>query len=291
MSEIDKNAENILNETNLNEEVEELHKPSIIIPTPSIYQIISKIVRIQFSWTCILLELLNIISNIIHFYEPFVEGHILNAITIERDFSSLMYWGKFRLFIIFGNMILDIVINKISKNLNTFGEFYKNYFHNILKKDMEFFDNYKPSEIKVIIQQDLNCVYKFELAELSYNLRFVFKFILSIISLLYISYELFIIQTINFLIEFYDMKDYDKIWDDLDKKRAKNVEIFEESLLNIKLLKCFSMEVKIFNLFQKSVEDLFKFKRSNWRNSNFRRVISLARIGHFSKTFCWKNDF
>jgi len=263
----DNTTDEILN-SNKDEEQEKTLMKSILLPKLSFIQIIPKVLRMQITFEWIMRHLMTFLLDVIELYFPFIEGNMINAITSEKDFSSLMYWVKIKVLIHIIEYIMHKFKSFLDGKLDTYGDFKKIYMERVLNKDMEFFDNYKPSSLKVIMDDDIYSFAYFDLSQMFYILRILLKIFVGFFSIIFISYELFFLQILFCAYDFYlNSLSLESSWDNYYSLLAKRDEVFEESFLNIKLIKCFSVEHKILKYFKICVDNIMNLNIKNESNS------------------------
>jgi len=195
----------------------------------------------------------------------------------------MLYWGKIR----FSLIITEFFFVKLQKKLNLtsdsenfIGNFRLKFYKKILKKNIEFHDFNRLAKIQDVYNNDFDGLYSFTPFNLLAKLRDLLKTVFSFIVLVNISYELFLIQLANNLCRMYMEKKQNEVsWDEFSNISSKRSEILTESLQNIKYVKCFSIEDKLYKIyknFSKEMVAISRRCRDLWSNSPLLNYFSLA---------------
>ena len=242
---------------------------SFLLPKVSIFRIITYLFWANLSTTMIIKQIFNFIKDTLENLIPFVEGNMINSITFDKDIDKLFYYGKFMIMIIITKYSLIKISVKFLEKVDLFEKTKEVLYKNILSKDMEFFDKIKPSKIQTIFYEEIDGISSYMPYYIVSLIRKIITFIISFITLFYISHELFFIQLISFSYEMYrtirsknfSTDDYNKLYDD------KN-EAFSESIQNIKLIKTFSTEKKHFGIYQSLTKKIMEkdYEYNNLQN-------------------------
>jgi len=220
---------------------EETKFTSIKFPKVSFIRILTYCLKLQLNKTFILLQIFYFICDTINMYVPIVDGNIINAITFEKDYELMIYWAKIRYMILFTTYIIDKIKDKVDNSnicpdIQT--QLNSDFYLEILKKEMEFHDNVPMSKIQKIYNENICSIYLINLSNFIYNIKCVLKIIVSFSALLMISYELLIIQLLNFCVDIYqNLKNFNEedSWKQCDDLYTKKNNIFSEffSILNL----------------------------------------------------------
>jgi len=202
---------------------------------------------------------LNLIYEVANSVMPLIDGYILNSISIDNSINNVIFWAQVKFALVLTLFLLVKVRKKFPSEDHHIEHFRKIFYRNLLDKDVEFFDNIKPQILNSILCDDIYAIKAFMPCNIELFILSIAKFIFCFISLICISWELFLIQMISFFYNFYyTSKSGSNTCDEFYKLYDIRNHRVSESLLNINLVKAFSTEKKHIKIFNTTTDELVK---------------------------------
>jgi len=267
MSIINEDSKAILNEVTQKEKEDTGKCTSITFEKVSLFRIISYFFKLSTNKAFILLQISDFIFDFIDMFVPFVEGNILNAVTLEWNYENMIFWGKIRIMLLITQFSLIKLTKKFNisrDNCDITLQLKLNFYSEILKKEMEFHDNVPLEKIQKVYNENCDSINYFNPQRIIENYKNLFKLLISSFTLYYISYELLIIQLFIFASNImYSYKILNVSWDEYNQLYKEKTTLFSEAFQNIKFIKTFSLENKISNIFKAVTKKVSEISTKN----------------------------